>query len=313
MALEHTTAVPVAVEKLTRRFGSKVALDSVSLTVPRGCVFGLLGENGAGKTTLIKHLMGLLNAQQGAVRVFGEDPVKHPERALVRVGYLSEDRDLPRWMRVWELLRYTQGFFPTWDDAYAEELLEVFQLDPSQKIKTLSMGQTAKAGLLAAIAHRPELLILDEPSSGLDAVVRKQILDAILRTVAEEGRTVLFSSHLLDEVERVSDYIAIIHNGKVLARDTLVNLRNAHWKFEVEFPAAHSGAPRFKNRSVLRCDGAGTAWTLWCDSNAQDAKAELAALNVRVLRESHPTLEDIFLARVGHSADTTETESTVSA
>ena len=157
----------IAVSGLSRHFGSKAALDDVSVFVPRGCVLGLVGENGAGKTTLIKHLLGSLKAQAGSVRVFGLDPVLDPVGVLGRIGYLSERRDLPGWMRVDEFMRYTQAFYPKWDEQYAGELLEQFQLDPAQKIKTLSQGQQAKIGLLTALAYRPELLILDEPSLGI--------------------------------------------------------------------------------------------------------------------------------------------------
>jgi ABC-2 type transport system ATP-binding protein len=156
----------------------------VSLTVPTGGVFGLIGANGAGKTTLIKHLLGMLRAEQGSVRVFGQDPIENPVGVLGRIGYLSEDRDLPDWMRVSELMSYTQAFFPNWDERYAEELREAFDLNPNARIKTLSRGQRARAGLLAALAHRPPLLVLDEPSSGLDPVVRRDILSAIIRTIA---------------------------------------------------------------------------------------------------------------------------------
>src|SRR6478672_5160295 len=185
----------VAVQSLTRRFGPKIALDDVSLTVPRGMVFGLVGANGAGKTTLIKHLLGLYKAEAGSVRVFGLDPVADPAGVLARIGYVSEEHDLPAWMRVWELMRYTQAFFPTWDPVYAEELRNRFELHPDARIKNLSKGQRARADLLVALAHRPELLVLDEPSAGLDPIVRRDILGAIIRTIADEGRTVLFSSH----------------------------------------------------------------------------------------------------------------------
>src|SRR6185436_17203819 len=140
----------IAVTELTRRFGSKTALDNVSLYVPRGCVFGLVGENGAGKTTLIKHILGLLRAESGTVRVFGTDPVADPVSVLGRIGYLSEQPDLPGWMRVDELMRYTKAFYPQWDMAYASQLLKQFALNPAQRVGTLSKGQTAKAGLLVA-------------------------------------------------------------------------------------------------------------------------------------------------------------------
>src|SRR5687768_16394019 len=169
----------VAVSGLSRRFGPKVALNDVSLFVPPGCVFGLVGENGAGKTTLIKHLLGLLRAESGTVRIFGQDPIAATVEVLSRVGYLSENRDLPGWMRVDELLRYTEGFYPHWDRAYAEQLRGQFALHAAARVKTLSQGQVAMLGLLLALAYRPELLILDVPSSGLDPLVRRDILEAI--------------------------------------------------------------------------------------------------------------------------------------
>ena len=218
----------IAVSGLSRHFGARVALDEVSMFVPRGSVLGLVGANGAGKTTLIKHLLGMLKARTGTVRLFGLDPIADPVGVLGRLGYLSERRDLPGWMRIEEYLRYTQAFYPGWDEAYAAELLEQFQLDPCQLIKTLSQGQQAKTGLLAALVYRPELLVLDEPSSGLDPVVRRDILEAIIRTVAEEGRTVLFSSHLLDEVERVADQVVMLKDGRVVLSGRTEDVRGNH-------------------------------------------------------------------------------------
>src|SRR3989454_299090 len=206
----------VTVSELTRRFGATTALASVSLSMPRGAVYGLVGANGAGKTTLIKHILGLLRAESGSVRVFGLDPVADPVAVLSRIGYLSEENDLPGWMRVDELIRYTGAFYPKWDDAYADELRRAFALDPAAKVKELSRGQKARAGLLIALAHRPELLVLDEPSSGLDPIVRRDILGAVIRTIADEGRTVLFSSHLLDEVEEVADHVTMIASGRIV-------------------------------------------------------------------------------------------------
>jgi ABC-2 type transport system ATP-binding protein len=218
----------ITVSELTRRFGAKTALASVSFSISRGAVYGLVGENGAGKTTLIKHIIGLLRAQSGSVRVFGLDPVADPVGVLSRIGYLSEERDLPGWMRVDELMRYSRAFHPGWDDAYAEELLNAFALDASATIGTLSKGEKARVGLLIALAYRPELLVLDEPSTGLDPVVRRDILDAIVRTIADEGRTVLFSSHLLDEVERVADHVTMISHGKIVLSAPLAAIRESH-------------------------------------------------------------------------------------
>ena len=218
----------INVSELTRRFGAKTALDSVSVSMPRGAVYGLVGANGAGKTTLIKHILGLLRAESGSVRVFGLDPVADPVAVLSRIGYLSEENDLPGWMRVDELIRYSRAFYPAWDDEYAEELRQSFALDPAAKIKTLSKGQKARMGLLIALAYRPDLLVLDEPSSGLDPIVRRDILGAVIRTIADEGRTVLFSSHLLGEVEQVADHVTMINEGKIVLSGSLNAIRESH-------------------------------------------------------------------------------------
>jgi len=196
--------------------------------MPRGAVYGLVGANGAGKTTLIKHILGLLRAQTGSVRVFGLDPVADPVGVLSRIGYLSEENDLPGWMRIDELIRYSRAFYPAWDDDYAEELRRSFTLDPAAKIATLSKGQRARVGLLVSLSYRPDLLVLDEPSSGLDPIVRRDILGAIIRTIAGEGRTVLFSSHLLEEVEQVADHVTMIDHGRIVLSAPLAAIRDMH-------------------------------------------------------------------------------------
>src|SRR5262245_43323451 len=249
----------IAIRGVTRTFGSKRALDDVSLIVPRGIVFGLVGANGAGKTTLIRHVLGLLKAQTGSVRVFGLDPVREPVRVLSRIGYLSEEGDLPGWMRVDELMRYMRAFYPTWDQAYAEELRRQFELDPAAKVKTLSKGQKARAGLLVALAYRPELLLLDEPSSGLDPIVRRDILGAIVRTIADEGRTVLFSSHLLDEVERISDRVAMLKGGRILFTGDLDEIKQTHHRLTLRFGDARRQPPALEDD--LSWDGCRWQWT----------------------------------------------------
>ncbi len=234
----------IRVTELTRRFGAKTALASVSLSLPRGAVYGLVGANGAGKTTLIKHLLGLLRAESGSVRVFGLDPVADPVGVLSRIGYLSEENDLPGWMRVDELIRYSRAFYPAWDEGYAEHLRRSFALDPVAKVRNLSKGEKARVGLLIALAYRPELLVLDEPSSGLDPIVRRDILGAVIRTIADEGRTVLFSSHLLEEVEEVADHVTMISQGKIVLSDRLDAIKGSHGgRSLAEIFVAHVGMP----------------------------------------------------------------------
>jgi ABC-2 type transport system ATP-binding protein len=287
----------VAVTNLSRRFGSKAALDDVSLYVPRGSVFGLVGENGAGKTTLIKHILGLLRAESGTVRAFGIDPVSDPVSVLGRIGYLSEQPDLPGWMRVDELLRYTQAFYPKWDAAYAQKLLVQFGLNPVQRLNTLSKGQAAKAGLLIAQAHRPELLLLDEPSSGLDPLVRRTILEAVIRTVADEGRTVFFSSHLLEEIERVSDQIAMLHEGKLVLCGPLDEIKAQHRQFTLHFEIAQEQPPVITG--ALSVCGKGREWTLMCNGARHELPAAAEKLGARIVDERAPSLTEIFVAHAG--------------
>lgn len=284
------------IKNLTRTYKRVTALDNVSLDIPKGAVFGLVGSNGAGKTTLIKHIMGMLRPQSGTVEVFGMDPIAQPEAVLVRIGFLSEDRDLPGWMRVHELMRYLRAFYPNWDPEFAEQLREQFKLDPQAKLKTLSRGQLAQAGLLGALAHRPDFLVLDEPSSGLDPVVRRDILSAIIRTVADEGRTVLFSSHLLDEVERVADHMAMIYNGTLLLNAPMEEIKTGHTRFVVTFPNAPVQASL---PGALSCQNFNGEWSIVCNGHHDACKAAIAEQGGAIVEETNPGLEDIFIAHAG--------------
>ena len=290
----------IDVSELTRRFGAKTALASVSVSMPRGAVYGLVGANGAGKTTLIKHILGLLRAESGSVRVFGLDPVAEPVAVLSRIGYLSEENDLPGWMRVDELIRYSRAFYPAWDDAYAEELRHAFALDPAAKIRSLSRGQKARAGLLIALAHRPELLVLDEPSSGLDPIVRRDILGAVLRTIAGEGRTVLFSSHLLEEVERVADHVTMISEGSIALSAPLDAIRESHRCLTVRFAEPRLEPPAAAG--VLRWDGGGQDWTAVSRDGPGELRAAVGGWGARIVAERVPSLDEIFVAHVGMPA-----------
>jgi ABC-2 type transport system ATP-binding protein len=290
----------IAVSELTRRFGATAALDSVSLSLPRGAVYGLVGANGAGKTTFIRHLLGLLRAESGSVRVFGLDPVAEPVGVLSRIGYLSEENDLPGWMRMDELVRYSRAFYPAWDDAYAEELRQAFALNPTAKVESLSRGQKARAGLLLALAHRPELLLLDEPSSGLDPVVRRDIVEAVLRTIAHEGRTVLFSSHLLDEVERVADHVTMISHGRIALSASLDSIKESHRHVTVRLPQPRPEPPRVAG--VLRWDGGGDEWTAVHRGVSGELQAAVAGWGGRIVESRVPSLDEIFVAHVGRPA-----------
>jgi ABC-2 type transport system ATP-binding protein len=176
-------------------------------------------------------------------------------------------------------------------------LVRTFELPVDQKVKTLSRGQLARVGLLLAIAHRPDLLLLDEPSSGLDPVVRRDILAAIIRTVADEGRTVLFSSHLLDEVQRVSDHVAMLHRGKLLLCDPLDSVMQQHSRCVFRLPEGASKPAIIPG--TISCSGEGREWSAVCNGHRAEFDAWLTQSGAEVMEESTPTLEDIFVARCG--------------
>jgi ABC-2 type transport system ATP-binding protein len=225
------------------------------------------------------------------------NPAEQPAEVLARLGYVSEEHDIPAWMRIWELMRYMQAFYPRWDPAYAEELRDRFDLDPNAKVKHLSKGQRARADLLAALAHRPELLVLDEPSAGLDPVVRRDILEAIIRAIADEGRTVLFSSHLLHEVERVSDHVTMIDAGKIVFSAPLDDIKATHRCLTLRFAEARTRPPQLEG--ALSWEGTGHEWTAVYHGQPAEAQAAAHRCGAEVLEKRVPSLDEIFVARVG--------------
>ena len=286
----------IDIKNLCRSFGEKEVLHDVSLAIPEGGVFGLIGSNGAGKTTLIKHILGSHYAQSGSVSVFGFDPVREPVQVLSKIGYMSEDRDVPSWMRVQEIIDFTKSFYEKWDSSYAEDLIHLFELNPKQRIRTMSRGQAARVCLLVALAHRPQLLILDEPSSGLDPIIRRDILSAIVRTTAEDGRTVFFSSHLLDEVERLADRVAILHQGRILFHDTLDSLLASFRRVTLRFTESHASAPDLAGS--LSCRGQDREWTYVHRGDRKQLVQAAEEANAQIVVEHSLNLDDVFVSCV---------------
>ena len=284
----------ISISGLCRKFGAETVLDHIDLEIPPGRVFGLVGENGAGKTTLIKHCLGLYRAQKGTVRMFGQDPVANPPKVLNRVGFLSEDRDLPEWMAVGELLKFQAPFYANWDGQLANEMLESFGLSETRRIGHLSRGQTAKLGLLIALAHRPELLLLDEPSSGLDPLARREILETLIRNTIAEGRTVFFSSHLLDEIERVCDWVGFLIQGRLVLQGSLADIIDQHRRLVVRFDSVQVQRQAVDAAIVL--ERREKEWTLVSLGETDPVKTHISSIGGRVVDEQSASLEEIFLA-----------------
>ncbi len=214
----------VSLTDVSRSFGSTLALDHVSLDLPIGTVIGLLGVNGAGKSTLIRILLGLDKPDDGDVNVLGMDPIEDPIAVRSRVGYLPERRALYDWMTVEESIGFVSSFYPSWNAARADDFRARFDLPLDRKVGALSRGQYARLAFLLTLGHDPELFVLDEPSYGLDPLVRRQFLATIVDVIAEGGKTVVMASHLMNEVERVADRVAIMHRGRMLVDEDLPSL-----------------------------------------------------------------------------------------
>jgi ABC-2 type transport system ATP-binding protein len=198
---------------LCRSFGRLEAVHNVSLSVEEGSVYALLGHNGAGKTTTIKLIMNLLRPTGGTSTVLGIPSAKLGPRELAKIGYVSENQKQPDWMRVGEFLDFCRPMYPTWDRDLEKKLLRQFDLPLDRKLKQLSKGMKMKALLLSSLAYRPRLLVLDEPFSGLDPLVREELIGGMLEITEQEGWTVFISSHDMDEVERLADTVGVINEG----------------------------------------------------------------------------------------------------
>ncbi|MBN2583305.1 MAG: ABC transporter ATP-binding protein [Planctomycetes bacterium] len=216
----------IDVQHVEKRFGRNTVLADLSFGVEAGKTYAFLGRNGAGKTTTIRMMLGLLAPDAGTIRVLGMDPRRDSVAIRGRVGYLAEDQQMFGWMRVSEMISFLAPFYPTWDRDLAASLLKRFELSPRTRVKHLSKGQNARLGLLLALAHRPELVILDDPTLGLDPLMRKQFLRDIVTYLQGEGVTVLFSSHLLYEVEPVADEVAILDCGRIIRQGPTDQLRS---------------------------------------------------------------------------------------
>src|SRR4051812_37065135 len=216
----------IQLHKVRKSFGKQTVLKGVDLTIERGQIFALLGRNGAGKTTAIRLLLGLSARDSGTICVLGHDPQQQPLAVRAAVGFLAEDQQMFGWMTVAEILGFMAPFYASWDRDLAERYVKEFDLPRQQRIKHLSKGQNVRLGLVLALAHRPELVILDDPALGLDPIMRKEFNRDLIAHLQGEGTTVLYSSHLLYEVEPIADCVAILHEGVIIKQAATESLRH---------------------------------------------------------------------------------------
>ena len=290
----------IETRELTKRFGRKsLAVDGLALNVPRGSVFAFLGRNGAGKTTTIRMLLHLLDKSGGEARVLGLDSVRDALEIKRRVGFVGDGQLMYDWMSVDEMIWFCKGFYQGWDDAFAAEMKKKLELSGKTKVRALSRGQQAKLALLLAMAYRPELLILDEPTTGLDVVVRRNFLEGVIELIQEEGRTVFFSSHIVHEVERVADWVGIIDNGRLIHCSPLEALKAKVKRLVMTFETVPADLAE-RLPSTLLLSEAGRQASAIVSDFSDDTLAAARALGPSRLDVEDLSLEDIFVAMVGH-------------
>jgi ABC-2 type transport system ATP-binding protein len=287
-------------EQLTRRFGRTVALENLSLAVPAGSIYALLGPNGAGKTTTLKLLLNLLRPTAGRARVLGTDSTRLGAAEFQRIGYVSEEQMVPDWMTVDRLLAYCRPFYPQWDDALAARLKRNFELPGDRALKKLSRGMRMKAALLSTLAYRPELLVLDEPFSGLDPLTRDDFVQGLLELPGDDRpRTVIVSTHDLDDIERLADHVGFLDTAHLLLSEPADQLRARFRQVEVTGIGRTAGAHGVPPAAWLGWQQATPDVARFTDSDyvASRTESELAARFPGAAVETRPmTLRQIFLA-----------------
>ena len=281
---------------LVKRYGSITAVDGLSLSVPRGAVYALVGRNGSGKTTTIRMLLDLARPEAGTARVLGMDVHAERVKVLERVGYVSDRPLLGSWTGE-QLVRFNRGFYPRWSDELVARYVRVFDIPMKQRFRNLSRGNQTKMWLMLALAQQPDVLILDEPTAGLDPVVTDQLLRVLVEDVAAEGRTVFMSSHHLSEIERIADWVGMIDKGKLLLEAPMEELRARFRRIQVA-GVAEMAMPVAAMR--VRRSGASTEYVV--RDGAEEFVDALERGGATVIQSSPMNLSEIFLECLGADA-----------
>lgn len=276
-------------------------LSEVDLELPTGSIMGLIGTNGAGKSTTIRILMGLVRQDRGSVTVLDRSMPQYEAAVKAEIGYVSEDLRLYQTETIAWHMSFIESIYPDWDSAYARELVKRFDLKPEQKVKGLSHGQRVKAALLLALARRPRLLVLDEPTTGLDPVARHEVLSALIEVLADERRTVLFSSQNTIDVEQISDRVTFIDGGRIIDSADKEDYLERWRRIRLDIPAGVTLPPL---PGLLGLRGTGRVTVATVDRFDDRTIALIEASGARVNAVDRMTLEEIFVANVQNRRET---------
>jgi ABC-2 type transport system ATP-binding protein len=283
----------ISAQGVCKRFGKKDVLCDATLAVPRGSVVGLLGKNAAGKTTLIKCLLGLLRIDAGSGRVLGDDSWRLTPKSKARLGYAPQEISLYAWMRVRQILQYTAAFYPRWNWKLVDHLVDQWELPLADRVGPLSPGQLQKLALVLAMGHEPDLLLLDEPVAALDPVARRDFLRTLLDVAQSETRTVLFSTHITSDLERVADRVAILRDGRIVFSDGLDVLKESVKRLRIT--ASRDLPSGFTVAGALRTEVAGRNALVAVSGVSDGLIDELRTLWGATVDVEDLSLEDIFV------------------
>jgi len=290
---------------LTRRFGRVEAVENLTFQVPAGSIFALVGPNGAGKTTTIKVLLNLIRPTRGTATVLGVDSQRIDASTLRRIGYVSENQKLPEHATPADLVAYCKPFYPTWDDELSRRLQTTLNLPMEGRLRSLSRGTRMKAALLTALAFRPELLVLDEPFSGLDPLVRDELIQALLELTGDRDRpwTVFISSHDIEEVERLADSVAFLDNGRIALAEPVPRLLQRFRLVEVIAPDDRALPPPSEAAWIPQGVAGRTLRFVDTGHDAPDASERIATHYANAEIRTHAmTLREIFVVLARRSA-----------
>ena len=287
---------------LARRFGHLYAVNGLNLQVPQGSTFALIGPNGAGKTTTLKVLMNLLKRTAGTAMVLGTDSRRIRPAILQRIGYISENQRLPDWMTPSELFAYCRPLYPTWDDALCRRLQTDLRLSSNAPLRQLSRGTRMKVALLASLAYAPEVVVLDEPFSGLDPLARDELAQALSSIGRDRPLTSLIASHDIEEIERLATWVGYIDQGRLLFAEPVESLLARHRLVEVGTPGGPAVAPPAVEGWLVQGMADGVLRFIDAHHDAPDATKRIAAAYPDLnLRTSPISLREIFIARARES------------